>query len=83
MSTSSSLPVPPPNKASSASPKANEDVELTKVQNGHANPHLPLEEDIMQCARIGALEHIQQMIQSAKCDANYKDEEDITPLHVR
>lgn len=57
-------------------------VELGTVQNGEAKPPIPLEEDIMQCARIGALEHIQKMIQDGKYDAKYKDEEGITPLHV-
>lgn len=35
----------------------------------------------MQCARIGALEYIQKMIESGKYKANYKDGEGITPLH--
>ena len=35
----------------------------------------------MQCARIGAIEHIQKMIESGKRDAKYTDEEGITPLH--
>lgn len=35
----------------------------------------------MQCARLGALEHIQKMIQDGVYDIKYKDEEGITPLH--
>lgn len=35
----------------------------------------------MQCARIGALEHIQRMIESGRYKANYQDEQRITPLH--
>ena len=35
----------------------------------------------MQCARIGAIEHIQKMIESKKVDPKYTDEEGITPLH--
>ena len=35
----------------------------------------------MQCARLGAFEHIQKMIESGKVDAKYKDDEGITPLH--
>lgn len=79
---SQKLSHPPAPKASAASPKiTSEDVELGPVQNGQAEPSIPLEEDIMQCARIGALEHIQKMLQSGKYDAKYKDEEGITPLH--
>lgn len=35
----------------------------------------------MQCARVGALEHIQKLIESGKYKANYQDPEGITPLH--
>ncbi|ETI25928.1 hypothetical protein G647_02705 [Cladophialophora carrionii CBS 160.54] len=80
--TPNKLSHPPSSKANAASPKVtSEDVELAPVQNGQAEPNLPLEEDIMQCARIGALEHIQKMIQSGKHSANYRDEEGISPLH--
>lgn len=57
------------------------DVELTTIQNGSVEPSLPLEEDIMQCARIGALGHIQSMLESGKYSASYADQEGITPLH--
>ncbi|KAK5101329.1 palmitoyltransferase akr1 [Lithohypha guttulata] len=70
----SSSNVPPISKS--------EEVELSTVQNGSTTlPSLPLEEDIMQCARIGALEHIQRMIESGRYKANYQDEQRITPLH--
>lgn len=74
---------PPTSKANAASPQlTSEDVELGPIQNGQAEPpNIPLEEDIMQCARLGALEHIQKMFQSGKYDAKYKDEDGITPLH--
>jgi ankyrin repeat protein len=62
-------------------PVSNEDVELTAVHNGSAEPNLLLEEDIMQCARIGALGHIQTILQSGKYSATYADKEGITPLH--
>jgi len=59
-----------------------EDVELSNVQNGSAEaPRLPLEDDIMQCARIGAIELVQKMIEGGRYKADYKDEEGITPLH--
>lgn len=73
---------PPASRPGSVSNKpAQEEVELTNIENGSAVPSLPLEEDIMQCARIGALEHIQKMIDSGKYKANYQDGEGITPLH--
>jgi palmitoyltransferase len=75
---------PAATKASAASPKVtSEDVELGTMQNGGppVQPNLPLEEDIMQCARVGALEYIQEMIASGKYTAKYQDEEGITPLH--
>src|SRR5689334_16198531 len=75
------LPVPPPPKSSASPQPAQADVELADVRNGSAAPKLPLEEDIMQCARIGAIEHIQKMFESKKVDPKYADEEGITPLH--
>ena len=80
----SSLPSSRPSsaKASAASPKTEpEEVELDEVQNGSAEVQIPLEEDIMQCARIGAIEHIQALFASGKFDAKYRDGEGITPLH--
>lgn len=35
----------------------------------------------MQCARIGAIEYIQKLIESKKVDPKYADDEGITPLH--
>lgn len=59
-----------------------EDVELEPMPNGQPGPSIPLEEDIMQCARIGAIEHVQNLFKSGKFDPKYHDEEGITPLHV-
>lgn len=42
----------------------------------------PLEDDIMQLARLGEIGSIQKLFQSGKCDATYKDEQGVTPLHV-
>jgi ankyrin repeat protein len=77
----STAPKAAPPAQGAQSPAKSEDVELTAVQNGSAEPNLPLEEDIMQCARIGALGHIQNMLQSGKYSATYADKEGITPLH--
>jgi hypothetical protein len=46
-------------------------------------PSLPLEEDVMQLARLGEIGAMQKLFDSGKCDATYTDEQGITPLHVR
>lgn len=71
-------------KAAANSPETNlEDVELSNVQNGSANPpNIPLESDIMQCARLGETGLIQKIFDSGRFNAQYKDAEGITPLHV-
>jgi len=51
--------------------------EMTPVK-----PSIPVEEDIMQLARLGEIGAIQKLFDSGKFDANYKDEQGITPLHV-
>jgi hypothetical protein len=43
---------------------------------------LPVEEDIMQLARLGEIGAIQKLFDSGKFDATFKDEQGITPLHV-
>ena len=50
---------------------------------GDKKPAVPLEEDIMQLARLGEISAIQKLFDSGKFDATYKDEQGITPLHVR
>ena len=47
-----------------------------------AAPNLPVEKDIMQLARLGEVAAIQKLFDQGEYDASYKDEEDITPLHV-
>ncbi|EEQ83453.2 palmitoyltransferase akr1 [Blastomyces dermatitidis ER-3] len=42
---------------------------------------LPIEEDIMQLARLGEIGAIQKLFESGKFNARYADEEGITPLH--
>lgn len=77
----------PDTTASIASPTnahakhANSDIELHNVASGSYHS-IPLEEDIMQLARLGEIGAIQRLFASGKFDAKYKDEEGITPLHV-
>ncbi len=56
-------------------------VELKEMAPGR--PALPVEEDIMQLARLGEIGAMQKLFDTGKYDANYKDEQGITPLHVR
>lgn len=44
---------------------------------------IPLGEDIMQVARIGEVSVMQRLFDTKKFNAGYKDDEGITPLHVR
>ncbi|PGH17999.1 hypothetical protein AJ80_04620 [Polytolypa hystricis UAMH7299] len=72
-------------KSSTATPKLStqdDDVELKNIngENGVKTP-LPIEEDIMQLARLGEIGAIQKLFDSGKFDAKYQDEEGITPLH--
>lgn len=46
-------------------------------------PSLPIEEDIMQLARLGEIAAIQKLFDGGKFDATYRDDQGITPLHVR
>ena len=69
----------------SASPEADAqpagDHELEDM--GDKAPSLPLQEDIMQLARLGEISAIQKLFDSGKYDATYQDEQGITPLNVR
>ncbi|KAF2763207.1 palmitoyltransferase akr1 [Pseudovirgaria hyperparasitica] len=42
---------------------------------------LPIEEDIMQLARLGEIGAIQKLFDAGKVDATYVDDQGITPLH--
>jgi hypothetical protein len=44
---------------------------------------LPVKDDIMQLAGLGEIGAIQKLFDRGKFDATYKDEQGITPLHVR
>jgi len=43
---------------------------------------LPVEADIMQLARFGEIQSIQDLLDNKVADVNAKDEEGVTPLHV-
>ncbi|KAJ4363025.1 palmitoyltransferase akr1 [Neocucurbitaria cava] len=71
--------------SSAASPEANglpaneHEHELSEMAD--KKPGLPVEEDIMQLARLGEIGAIQKLFDSGKFDATFKDEQGITPLH--
>lgn len=67
-------------KASIAPPKVSN---AESNSRGQLEDKLPLHEDIMQLARLGELSAIQKLINDGKFSAQHRDEQDITPLHVR
>ena len=70
-----------PASPSGANGQPTGDHELSEIAD--KAPAIPLEEDIMQLARLGEIAAIQKLFDSGKFDATYKDEQGITPLHVR
>jgi hypothetical protein len=55
-------------------------VELQDIQS---KPKIPVEDDIMQLARLGEIRAIQALFDSKKFSPKYRDEQGISPLHVR
>jgi palmitoyltransferase len=79
-SGATSFPSSANGKASVAPPKVS-NAELTaRDQHEHK---LPLHEDIMQLARLGDVGAIQKLINDGKFSAQHRDDEGISPLHVR
>ncbi len=73
----------PQGKAMAAAPKLS-DEENMELKDMPAGPDLvPIEEDIMQLARLGEVGAIQKLFDAKIFDAKYQDGEGITPLHVR
>lgn len=69
-------------KSSAAPPKITGESTVELDQMAPPEDKLPLHEDIMQLARLGEIGPIQTLFETGKFNANYKDQEDITPLHV-
>lgn len=76
-------PTLPSGKASVAPPKLSpgQNVELNDLPR--LEQKLPLENDVMQLARIGEIGPIQKLFEDGRFDATFRDGEGITPLHVR
>ncbi len=72
-------------KSGVATAKVTEDenVELNELEDASTSDKLPLHEDVMQLARLGEVGPIQKLFEEGKYSAKYRDEEGISPLHVR
>lgn len=78
-------PTPPAlahGKASAALPKVTGESTVELHEMAPPEDKLPLHEDIMQLARLGEIGPIKTLFETGKFNARYKDQEDITPLHV-
>ena len=62
---------------------ASVELKTMNSERGAVRGSIPLGEDIMQIARIGEVSAMQRLFDERKFSANHKDEEGITPLHVR
>lgn len=54
----------------------------TELNDIDARPPLPVEQDLMQLARLGELRPIQKLFDSGKYTAKSADDQGITALHV-
>jgi protein AFG1 len=71
----------PRNSASDANDKDGLDrVEMSDLES--TPPPLPIEQDLMQLARLGELRAIQKLLDSGRYNAKSTDEQGITALHV-
>lgn len=75
---------PPRANGKSTPARRDDSVELKNIRaEDDLKAQVPIEEDIMQLARLGEIGAIQKLFEIGKFDARYADEEGITPLHVR
>ena len=81
-SEGASTPGLPNGKASAVPPRVSPDKHVELDNMDPSEQKLPLQEDIMQLARLGEIGPVQTLFQDGKVDAKYKDGEGITPLHV-
>ena len=70
-------------EASPPPPKVGEDDTIEMASMLATDPYLPIEQDIMQLARLGELDKMEKLFDAGKFEPTYQDEEGITPLHVR
>jgi hypothetical protein len=72
----------PNGKATAVAPKLSGDYQVELADMLPTGLEIPPEEDIMQLARLGDIQAIEQLYESEKFDVTYCDGEGITPLHV-
>lgn len=72
---------PTANATNSPKEDGSDKIELNDVKA--STPQLPVEQDLMQLARLGELRPIQKLFDSGKYTAKSADEQGITALHVR
>ena len=80
--TAQSLPSMVNGKTSIAPPQVSVDTNMELDNMPSSEVKLPLHEDIMQLARLGEIGPVRKLFEEGKFDATYKDEQEITPLHV-
>ncbi|KAF2748693.1 hypothetical protein M011DRAFT_399788 [Sporormia fimetaria CBS 119925] len=64
-----------------ANGQANGEPHVEMEDMGDKKHGLPIEDDIMQLARLGEIGAIQKLFDTGRYDATYTDEQGITPLH--
>jgi palmitoyltransferase ZDHHC13/17 len=83
----SSTPLPSTGKAAAAPPivtQPDDGIELKNIGSSGdvSKASLPVEDDIMQLARLGEVAAVQKLFETKRFSPTYRDEEGITPLHV-
>ena len=73
----------PNGKAAVVAPTVSTDVDVEMDDIPGVGDKLPLHEDIMQLSRLGEIGPIEKLFTDGKYKPDYRDEEGITPLHVR
>lgn len=64
-------------------PIPTKDVEMKTLRPDPPKGSIPLGEDVMQLARMGEIGAMQNLFTEKRFTATHRDEEGITPLHVR
>ncbi|SPO04559.1 probable Palmitoyltransferase AKR1 [Cephalotrichum gorgonifer] len=80
---SAAPPIQLSSKSTAAAPMLNSEMELGTFAGGQqqASAPEPVEDDIMQIARIGDVPAMEKLFESGAYDATFTDDEGITPLH--
>lgn len=65
-------------QTTSPTPQHDKDTRERRTDRLHT---LPVEEDIMQLARLGEIAAIEKLFSSGKADPEFRDEQGLTPLH--